>query len=234
VLSDADIKHEQLSRFRAVIYYDEFRVSEPEAEALEQYVQNGGVVIAMGAMAAYDELYRQRAFVSGSAWPPGGIAIDADQEEAHQIGAGWLITAPRPAGENPHTWPGAAGLDDITSYLQQYVGPTLPTLPLLAAPQATRMRVAAWSGYRRQVVHLVNYDVPFGWKPCSGGSESPAMLTNVKVRLSAPGWTPTAVRIHSWETGVSTGVVPVTYDQVTETVSFVIPAMHIYSIAELY
>jgi hypothetical protein len=100
-------------------------------------------------------------------------------------------------------------------------------LPSLTGTDLARMRVAGWEGYKKTVLHFVNYNVPLGAE--NGGQVQ--TLTDVAVKLKpAPGLTPTSVTLYSPESGSTSGDVPfeITADG---SLTFTIPALKIYGAA---
>lgn len=110
---------------------------------------------------------------------------------------------------------------------RQWLNPQLGVLVDVPSEILDRLRVAAWAGHRRLVLHILNYNVPLG-KENGGQVES---IENVGVRVRLPeSWEPSSVRLHSPEEVGFSGPVAFSSDG-SGVVGFVIPSLRIYQIA---
>lgn len=202
-----------LRRFRMVVLSDVDRLGEAEAQLYLDFMNAGGLVVVSGASAAYDDLGRYRTANPHTIWPPVALGPGIEQ---HPIGKGWLISAP--AG---------ASAADVSGWMAGHIRPDPGAFPGLDPEVSAKLRVAEWSGYARLVAHFVNFDVPHG--ASRGGEVTP--LTDLVVKLPLPPGlpVPSSVTLHSPE-GDSEGV---KFTVAGGTVSFVIPSLHIYTIASI-
>jgi hypothetical protein len=193
-----------LSRFKAVLLHKVDRLSEADAAALIAYMQAGGTVIESGGLPTYDELVRLRVANPGSIWPPAAATAAPGHFVLHAS---------------------SATVSDVMAALTAYVRPSPGVFP---GRSATDLRAAAWSGYDRLVVHVVNFAVPMG--PGKEGQVPPQSL-DVAVPIP-PGVTPTSVVVYDPETSPVTVVKP-TFTVAGGVISFTLPAFHIYAIAAI-
>ena len=96
-----------------LIYHDVERISEVEAQALLNFIEGGGLVIASGSdvgsvnrevftrfyIGMLDEFFRLRVANPNTVWPPmlpdgTRVRLDGTRTETHDIGLGRLISVP--------------------------------------------------------------------------------------------------------------------------------------------
>jgi hypothetical protein len=224
-----------LARYKILIYHDVERIAESEAQALLNFVQNGGLLIVSGSDAGtvgqwtgytrfyigmLDEFFRLRAANSSTVWPP--VYLSGTQVQAYDIELGRLISVPA----------GTLTVHQVIQWSEAYFAEKVTSRQLgvfsnLFTPAMERMRVAAWAGQEKLILHLVNYNVPLGKE----NRDQVEILSSIEVKVKLPTvWVPSSVQLYTPEAVGSSGELAfsVTPDGV---ITFVIPALHIYEIA---
>lgn len=222
VLTENRCNEKSFSRLRALIYQDVTRISEAEAQAVLEFIEQGGLVIAAGVVGDIDEWFRMRLPARGKVWPPVGRPPDPLLNRAHpaefqkQIGKGTLIYHPLP--------PTA---DDVIIVMEAHLGRTVRMVGNVPSEVMERLRLNAWvrqEGGGTITFHVVNYDVHFGKD--QGGQVQ--LLNDVQVSVPLPPKMQVqSVSLHSPE-GSS---VSAPFNISNGLVTFTIPGLRIYTMA---
>jgi hypothetical protein len=216
ILTEERISKKNFDRFKVLIYHDVGKISDNEASLLLDFMTQGGAVIAVGDIGKYDSLYHLRAFNSNSVWPP--VKFGGAQVVQQPVGSGKYIYVPA----------GSTNITDVTSWITDRLGRSPGMFPALSGDALARMRAAVWAGQKRIVVHLVNYNVPLGLN----NANQVTALENLEVKIKLPdNFRPSKINIYSPE---ATSTVAASFKENSDgTVSFTVPKMRIYSIAEI-
>lgn len=221
------------ARYKVLICHAVQQISEPVAQALLDFMNSGGLVIASGSEAGslgeqqfqrfyvgmLDEFFRLREANPATIWPP--ARLDGTITETHEIGSGRLISVPA----------GALDVEQLIQQIEVFFADKGRTRRLgvfvnLPPEALARMRVAAWAAPDKLALHLVNYNVPLGKE----NSSQVAPHANVEVEMVLPdNWEPSSVRLLTPEATGSSGEVRPTLTK--GVISFVIPTLRIYEIA---
>ena len=225
VLTENRCKKESFARLPVLIYQDVPRISGAEAEAVLEFIGQGGLVIAAATVGDNDEWFRMRLSDSVPGWPPAGLPpTDANGTRARPPafqqhgGAGTLIYQPDPLTA-----------DQVIAAMETHLGRTVQMIGNVPTAAAERLRVNAW--YREDgggtiSLHVVNYNVPLGKdmgnqvQPLSNVHVSVPVLPQMKVNF---------VRLFSPESNDPPQVVPFTV--ANGLVTFEIPSLRIYTMA---
>lgn len=223
------------ARYKVLICHDVEQMSETVAQALLDFMQRGGLVIASGNevgsldsqrrfnrfyVGMLDELFRMRAANPNTVWPPAHLG--GDTTETHEIGQGRLISMPV----------GAPAVEQLIQLIEDFFADKgrprrLGVFAKLSPTELERMRVAAWTNPDRLALHLVNYNVPLGKE----NGDQVARLRNVEVKMVLPqNLTPSSVRLLKPEEAAAAPL-EVESDVSKGVLSFVVPSLHVYEIA---
>jgi hypothetical protein len=204
-----------LARHKVVFYHAVERLPEEEAKALIDYMNAGGIVVLSGKVGERDGYLRMRSINPTTVWPP--VALSTTEAKTYAVGKGKLISVP-------------AGLSDVGPVLkvvEEHVKRPLTVLASLNGQDLSRMRVAAWAGYKKTVLHFVNFNVPLG----QGKQGQVKTLSDVEVQIPAPaGWKAGKVTLYSPESASSSGTVSFTETE-DGMIRFTIPSLRIYDVA---
>src|SRR5262249_3081200 len=160
VLTENRCDKKTFSRLRVVIYQDVFRISEAEAEAITEFIGQGGLVIGGGIVGDVDEWFRMRLPDTAQAWPPTGLpptsSLTRPRPAAFQQqgGAGKLIYEPDPLTA-----------DQVIAEVETHLGRTVQMVANVPAEALARLRLNAWvreEGGGTITLHILNYNVPLG------------------------------------------------------------------------
>lgn len=221
------------ARYKVLIFHAAERLSETVAQALLDFMESGGLVIASGNepgsvdaqgvfsrfyVGRLDELFRIREANPATVWPP--ARLDGTNIQVHDIGLGRLMSMP-------------AGAPDIKQlirriehfFLHQGRSRRAGVFANLPSAAMRRLRVAAWAAPDRLALHLLNYNVPLGRE----NAGQVGAIRNVEVEMALPdNRTPSSVRLLTPEEAAAEDV---QFSVTNGVISFVIPSLHIYKIA---
>jgi hypothetical protein len=224
VLTENRCNQANFSHLRALIYQDVSQISEAEAQAVLDFLGQGGLVIAAGVVGDADEWFRMRLPDPVNIWPPVGLPPDATAVRAHpaafqlQGGAGTLIYQPIPLTT-----------DQVIAAVEAHMGRSVQMIGNVPAEAIPRLRLNAWirqEGGGTITLHAINYNVPLG-KEKGGQVQS---LSDIHVSVPVPpGMKVTSVRLSSPESNDPPQVV--TFNIANGLVTFEIPSLRIYTMA---
>jgi hypothetical protein len=228
VLTENRCDSTNLSRLRALVYQDVARISEAEVEAIQAYLEQGGLVIAAGVVGDADKWYRMRLPDTQRLWPPVGFPPDRSGERSRRsafqqkVGAGTLVYQPGPLGA-----------EAVIAALQAHLGRSAQLVGNLSGAALKQLRLNAWTrpgSDGNVVLHVVNYDVPLGID--RGGQMQ--LLENVQVQLPLPSDEQVqSVTLYSPEPDILSDSQVEFSLTASGMISFTIPRMRIYTIAVL-
>jgi hypothetical protein len=236
VLTENRCNAPNFARLRVLIYQDVFRISAAEAQAVQHFLELGGLVIAAATVGDMDEWFRMRLPDPAHPWPDpvhpfppvgkppvknntGAVVRERMPSfSAYPIGAGQLIYYQTP--------PSA---DQVLTAIKDHLGRTVQMVDNISPYAIAHLRLNAWfqpQGSGRLAVHIVNYNVPLGIS--KGGQVQKLDNVVVSCPLSSS-LAATSVRLYSPESNGPAQVVPF---QVTNgLVTFTIPSLRIYTVA---
>jgi hypothetical protein len=229
VLTENRCNTANFARVRALVYQDVSRLSEAEREAVQVYLEQGGLVIAAKIVGDEDEWFRMRLPDAQRAWPPvdglpqgQGGARERPAPFRQQVGAGLLIYQPGPLDA-----------ETVLAAVEAHIGRTAQCAGNVPREVQERLRLNAWmrpGDGGSLVLHVVNYNVPLGTD--QGGQVQP--LEQVQVRVPLPSGTHVQeIMLYSPETDIFSDS-EVEFDVIGDSlISFTIPRMRIYTVAEI-
>lgn len=225
VLTENRCNAQNFAGLRVLIYQDVAQISAAEAQAVLEFIGQGGLVLAAGVVGDIDEWFRMRLPNPANVWPPVGQPPDANKARARPAafqqkgGTGKLIYQPTPFTA-----------DQVIAAVEQHLGRTVQMVGNLPAEAVERLRLNAWfrtEGNDTITLHVVNYDVPLD-KNKSLGEVQP--LSNVQISVPAPsGMKVTAVWLCSPENDEPPQPAPFTI--ANGLVTFAMPSLRIYTLA---
>lgn len=198
-----------LAKFAAVLLPRVSHLADDQAEALQQYVRAGGVLVVTGAAPVFNDQGRR------PVQPPLADLIDAlspaKAEGARRVGKGAVGYVPAlPTGG-----------------IKQAAGREFSIMGGLPTPALSKVRVNAFRqpGRSRYVVHLVNYNVPLGVE-----AREPDVPRGIEVTLRLPGIT-VAPKVRCHDPQGQAADLP---SEVKEgKVRFTVPDVRIYKVLEI-
>lgn len=224
VLTENRCNKKNFSRLRVLIYQDVTHISEAEAQAVLEFIGQGGLVIAAGIVGDNDEWFRMRLPDPGKLWPPVGLPPDSTGKRARptdfqqQGGMGKLIYQSVPLTA-----------DQVIVEVENHLSRTVRMVGNVPAEAVARLRLNAWirqEGGGTITLHVVNYDVPLGID--KGNLVQP--LNNVQISVPLPTLMQIqSVRLDSPESNGPSQVVP--FNVANGLVTFEISSLRIYTVA---
>jgi hypothetical protein len=227
VLTDNRCNSLNFARLRTLIYQDVSRISEAEAQAVLEFIGQGGLVIAAGVVGDYDEWFQMRLPDPTHAWPPVGLPpTDNIGTRARppafqqQEGAGGLIYQPA-----------AMSADQVIAATEAHLSRTVQMAGNVSPEVLDRLRLNAWvrkKGGGTITLHVINYNVPLG----IDGGDQLQPLSNVQVSVPLPPQMQVqSVRLCSPESNGPPQNIP--FNIANALVTFEIPSLRIYAVATI-
>jgi hypothetical protein len=229
VLTENRCDKKNFSRLRAVIYQDVSRISEAEAEAITEFIGQGGLVIGGGIVGDVDGWFRMRLPNPTQAWPPAGLPPTA-------LPSTGKLTRPRPAAFQQQGGagkliyqPDALTADQVIAEAEAHLGRTVQMVANVPAQALARLRLNAWvrrEGGGTVTLHILNYNVPLG----IDNAGQVQALSSVQVSVPLPSQLQVqSVRLYSPESAEPAQ--EIAFDISNGLVAFEIPSLRIYTIA---